>query len=68
MDLEEGQALIAELMAHAIAPDQVYTHKWTVGDLVFWDNRAVMHRATHYAEDSGRRMHRITLVGDEPIE
>lgn len=68
LELDEGKQLIADLMAHATAPERVYTHKWTVGDVVFWDNRATMHRATHYSETSGRRMHRITLVGTEPIE
>jgi alpha-ketoglutarate-dependent taurine dioxygenase len=67
MDPEEGRALLAELLARASEPEQVFTHKWSLGDLVMWDNRGTMHRATHYSEDSGRRMHRVTLVGDEPI-
>lgn len=64
---DEGRALLADLLDRTTRPEHVYTHEWTVGDLVIWDNRGTLHRATPYAEDSGRRMHRITLVGDEPI-
>jgi alpha-ketoglutarate-dependent taurine dioxygenase len=67
MDVEEGRALLDELFARATEPELVFTHEWALGDLVIWDNRGTLHRATHYAEDSGRRMHRVTLSGDEPI-
>lgn len=67
MDDAEGSALLLDLLDRATQPEYVLTHEWSVGDLVIWDNRGTMHRATHYDEDSGRRMHRVTLVGDEPI-
>ena len=47
--------------------ERVYRHEWTVGDLVIWDNRGVMHRAAPYDPASPREMHRTTLHGDEPI-
>jgi len=65
---DESAELLAGLLAGATAPEHVYTHKWSPGDLVIWDNRGTLHQATPYAEDSGRMMHRVTLVGDEPIE
>lgn len=46
---EQGQALIAELTAIAAAPERVYRHRWRAGDLLIWDNRCVLHRATPYA-------------------
>ncbi len=64
---DAGRRLLEELLEHATRPDCVLTHTWSVGDLVIWDNRGDLHRATHYAEDSGRMMHRVTLVGDEAI-
>jgi alpha-ketoglutarate-dependent taurine dioxygenase len=67
MPEDEGVALLDELLARATEPEQVLTHNWSQGDLVIWDNRGTLHRATHYSEDSGRRMHRVTLIGDEPI-
>jgi len=67
MDLEEGRALIQELMTWSTQPDFVYRHEWTIGDLVIWDNTGVMHRVEPYPTDSGRMMHRTTLVGEEAI-
>jgi alpha-ketoglutarate-dependent taurine dioxygenase len=67
MDEAEGAALLADLLDRAAGPDHILTHAWGEGDLVIWDNRGVLHRVTPYAADSGREMHRVTLVGDEPI-
>jgi len=68
MKLEEGQALLADLLARATVPERVYRHEWSVGDMVIWDNRGVLHRACPYDPSSSREMHRTTLVGDEPIQ
>jgi alpha-ketoglutarate-dependent taurine dioxygenase len=68
MDLEEGQALLAELLERSTRPEHVYRHEWGLGDLVIWDNRGVLHRAAPYDPSSGRDMHRTSLVGDEPIQ
>jgi alpha-ketoglutarate-dependent taurine dioxygenase len=67
-DLDEGRALLADLLARATAPDRVYRHGWTVGDLVIWDNTGVMHRVEPYDPSSAREMHRTTMSGDEPIQ
>jgi alpha-ketoglutarate-dependent taurine dioxygenase len=67
MDADEGRALLDELLAWATQPKFVYRHEWTVGDLVIWDNTGVMHRVEAYPPDSGRMMHRTTLVGEEAI-
>jgi alpha-ketoglutarate-dependent taurine dioxygenase len=68
MDVDEGRALLDDLLARSTAPEQVYRHKWSVGDMVIWDNRGVLHRATRYDAASPRDMHRTTLYGDEPIQ
>jgi alpha-ketoglutarate-dependent taurine dioxygenase len=68
MDQEEGLALLQDLLARATEPSQVFTYEWTVGDLVLWDNRGTLHRAVPYTEDSGRMMHRTSLIGNEPIQ
>ncbi|MEZ0338849.1 TauD/TfdA dioxygenase family protein [Mycobacterium sp. pV006] len=68
MDLDEGRALLAELLDRATTPEKVYSHTWSVGDTVIWDNRGVLHRAAPYAEDSPREMLRTTVLGDEPIQ
>lgn len=43
--VEEGRALLEELMAFATQPRFVYAHHWQVGDVLIWDNLATMHRA-----------------------
>jgi alpha-ketoglutarate-dependent taurine dioxygenase len=67
MEVDEGEALLADLMDRATTPDRVYRHEWALGDLVIWDNTGVMHRALPYAATSAREMHRTTMSGDEPI-
>jgi alpha-ketoglutarate-dependent taurine dioxygenase len=68
MDLDEGRALLAELLERATLPDKVYSHTWSVGDTVIWDNRGVLHRAARYDPSSAREMLRTTVLGDEPIQ
>ena len=65
MSLAQGQALLQRLMEWATQPQFVYRHEWRVGDLVVWDNTGTMHRVVPYALDSGRTMHRTTLIGEE---
>ncbi len=65
MDRAESDALIEELLAWTTRPRFVYRHEWNVGDLVIWDNTGVLHRAEPYPLDSGREMHRTTLIGEE---
>lgn len=67
MGLEEGRALLARLQAWAAQPRFVYRHEWKLGDLVIWDNTGTMHRVEPYALDSGRTMHRTTLLGEEAL-
>lgn len=67
MDGAEGRAFLDGLLARATRPNRVYRHEWTVGDLVIWDNRGVLHRACPYDASSARDMHRTTLYGEEPV-
>jgi len=48
LPLEAGRALLKELLAHVSQPQFCYRHDWKEGDLVVWDNRCVLHRATPY--------------------
>ena len=59
--VEEGRALIEELIAFATQPQFVYQHSWTVGDLVIWDNRCTMHRGRPYDDTQRRVLHRTTV-------
>ncbi len=67
MDLEEGRALLQRLDDMATRDEYVYSHEWAVGDLLIWDNTVSLHRAAKYSPESGRLMHRATLVGEESL-
>ena len=68
MPVDEGRALLGELAEFATQERFVYRHKWQVGDLLIWDNRCTMHRATPFDDFSERRdLRRTTVVGDLPV-
>jgi alpha-ketoglutarate-dependent 2,4-dichlorophenoxyacetate dioxygenase len=59
----EGRMLLRELIEHATRPEFVFSHAWRVGDLVIWDNRTTMHRATAFDDKSYvRDMRRVTTL------
>jgi alpha-ketoglutarate-dependent 2,4-dichlorophenoxyacetate dioxygenase len=63
--IPEGRDLLRELMEYATQPQFVYTHRWTVRDLVMWDNRTLIHRGLRYSPPTDRReMHRATVMDD----
>jgi alpha-ketoglutarate-dependent taurine dioxygenase len=68
LDLDEGRAVLRELLDRTTAPERVYRHQWSVGDTVIWDNTGVVHRAAPYGQDSPRELLRTTIFGDEPIK
>jgi alpha-ketoglutarate-dependent taurine dioxygenase len=65
--LAAGRSLIARLMEWAGQPAYSYSHEWQEGDFVIWNNCGVMHRVVPYDEDSGRAMHRTTIMGDQRL-
>jgi alpha-ketoglutarate-dependent 2,4-dichlorophenoxyacetate dioxygenase len=65
MPLEEGRALLRELVELATQPKFVYRHKWRVGDLLVWDNQQTMHRGTPFDDTKYPRDMRRTTVIEE---
>lgn len=64
----ESRGLIERIMNHATEPRFLYEHVWRAGDLVMWDNRATVHRATEYDTALEPRVVRRTVIkGDAPI-
>jgi alpha-ketoglutarate-dependent 2,4-dichlorophenoxyacetate dioxygenase len=66
MPMPEARALLRDLTEHATQRKFVYAHRWRVGDLVMWDNRAMMHRARRYDPSEVRELHRTTVADDRP--
>jgi alpha-ketoglutarate-dependent 2,4-dichlorophenoxyacetate dioxygenase len=66
MPVPEARALLRDLTEHATQRKFVYAHQWRLGDLVMWDNRAMMHRARRYDPNQVRELHRTTVADDCP--
>jgi taurine dioxygenase len=57
--------LLDEIWSYATREEHTWHHQWRVGDVVFWDNRTVMHRRDAFDAGSRRIMHR-TQIADRP--
>ena len=68
LPIDEDRALIKRLLDHVTQPEFVYRHEWSEGDLVIWDNRCVLHRATPYDTVRHKRfMQRTTVSGQNDL-
>ena len=66
MSRAESAPIIEYLCRHATRPENVYRHRWEVGDLVCWDNRTTMHMAlADFDQSVPRHMLRTTLLGEK---
>jgi alpha-ketoglutarate-dependent taurine dioxygenase len=64
----EALALLADLLEHATEPRFQYRHQWRPGDLVMWDDRALLHKANgDYDMSQLRYLYRVMLEGDRPV-
>lgn len=66
LSIEESEDLLDTLWAHASDHRLEYRHRWSVGDLLVWDNRCAMHRRDAFDETQRRIMHRTQCLGDIP--
>lgn len=67
VDPVRGQALIERLRAHLLQPRFAYTHRWQIGDIVYWDNQATLHARTGFDPSERRVLKRISLSGSRPF-
>jgi taurine dioxygenase len=63
----ESRDLLQQLFKHSVQPEFVYRHIWQKHDMVFWDNRSLMHLATGCPDDQRRKLYRTTIEGDVPF-
>ena len=61
----ESDALLAFLYAHSARPEFTCRHRWTMGDVVLWDNRSLLHCVVGDATGP-RLLHKATMAGDAP--
>lgn len=64
--VEESEALLDAVWAHATQSAFTWHHRWRAGDLLMWDNRAVLHRRDAFDDGERRVMHRTQIEGDRP--
>ena len=58
LEPERARVVVEFLYGHSTAPENVYSHSWSPGDVVIWDNACVLHRADHGGVVGDRVMHR----------
>jgi alpha-ketoglutarate-dependent taurine dioxygenase len=68
MGPDDSRALLDDLNDRATRPERVYSHRWSAGDTVMWDNTGALHRVQPYDRSSQREMHSTILVGEEAIQ
>ena len=67
MNYNDGRQMIDDLNELIVHPDLTYEHRWSPGQLILWDNRCLMHRATPYDTARERRViRRCTVLGEAP--
>lgn len=68
LDQAGSDALLSTLQHAACQAPRVYTHRWSAGDVVVWDNRCLMHRGHDWNLREPRTMHHSRLAGDPASE
>ena len=64
----ESDPILNYLYQQATRPDNIYRHRWKIGDVVMFDNRCAMHYVViDYGPDMHRLMHRTTVGGEMPV-
>ena len=68
MTQHESAPLLDYLAEHSTRPENIYRHRWAVGDVLMWDNRCTMHYAVRDYDDTvHRKHHRTTASGERPV-
>ncbi len=67
MEVADSEALLDALWEHATLPQFAVCHQWQAGDLLMWNNLAVLHRRDSFDASARRVMHRTQIKGDERV-
>lgn len=68
LDEHESRVLFDLLQRRITVPENTIRWNWELGDVAMWDNRATQHRAVDDYDGQRRLMHRVTLMGDIPVD
>jgi alpha-ketoglutarate-dependent sulfate ester dioxygenase len=64
----ESTTLFGLLQSRITKLENTIRWNWAPGDLAIWDNRATQHYAVADYDDQYRRLNRVTLAGDIPVD
>ena len=65
---QASERLLTDLVNSACQPPRILQHRWSVGDVVIWDNRCVLHRARPYDHRQARVMQHTRIQGEPDTE
>jgi alpha-ketoglutarate-dependent taurine dioxygenase len=68
MDEAESERFLQELVDFSCRPPRIHYHDWSPGDVVVWDNRCLLHRATPWDMNEPRVMWHSRIAGDPATE
>jgi len=64
----ESAGLLDRLNEQSCQSTRVYSHQWSVGDTILWDNLRLMHRARPFDWTQPRRMWHTRIAGNPTTE
>ena len=66
LSVEESEALLDQLWAHAVQEQFIWRQDWLPGDVLVWDNRSVLHHRKPFDPTARRMMRRVVIKGSKP--
>ena len=68
LERKESDLLLDDIHAHMTQKKYRYDHKWSVGDVVIWDNRCLIHSVNVEYPVGEHRIHlRTNIEGKKPF-
>lgn len=64
---DESEQILQAIYDHSVREEHLYRHQWQPHDMVFWDNRSLIHLATGCPNHLRRKLFRTTIEGDAPF-
>jgi taurine dioxygenase len=64
---QRSRELLDLLFDYGTRAAHVYRHQWQPHDMVFWDNRSLMHLAAGCPDHLRRKLYRTTIEGEVPF-
>jgi len=64
---EENREVMKKLFAFVEKPDYIYVHPWRYGDILLWDNRSLIHKASDTPKGEQSSSYRIGIYDGVPF-